>query len=195
MEVKEYLLNEVALNGIDEELQSLFNYGLAQVFSPSMVGKIEEKINKMISIKEVVKNDENIVAYQSGNVIYVNKPVFSEKTTEQKIQYLLHEFFHILQTSKHFLLVQNFKEINEISKQLFEIIKNGLISSYSMFLTGKDVKLPTSGPEELLPYFANGKITWSAVTPQTRIAFVNKLKESGIFNLRSKFWTKRLFSR
>lgn len=194
MEVKSFLLTEVALTGLDNQTQSLFAYALSQVFAPSYLGKIEEKLSQAIQVKEIVKNDENIVAYQSGNVIYVNKPVFLEKTKEQQIQYLTHEFFHILQTSKHLFLVQNFKELNVLSKELFEIINGGLLKPYSVFLTGKNVKLPTSGYEELLPYFANGKIDWSAVSPRTRVMFIEKLKASRLFNLGSKFWSKRLYS-
>lgn len=194
MEAREFVLTEVALEGVDSELQSLFNYALGQVFSASIVRKIEEKIKQNISIKSVVKNNDNIVAYQSGNSIYINKPTFEEKTQEQKIQYLLHETFHILMTSKHLFILQNFKELNELSRELFEIIKNGLVKSYSVFLTGREIKLPTGGSEELLPYFCNNKIDWSAVTPQTRVQFIKTLAQSRLFNLKSRFWIKRLYS-
>lgn len=195
MEAHEFLLTEVSLSGVDDKLQALFSYALTQVFSPSYVRKIEEVLSRSITVKEIVKNDENIVAYQSGNVIYVNKPVFYTKASEQKVQYLIHEMMHLLQGSKKMFFIQNFKELNVVSEKLYDVVSKNLVKTLPMFLTSKNVKLPTSGREEVIPYLANNKTDWSAITPEARNEFIKIMNESGLFNMKSRFWIKRLYKK
>lgn len=189
MELKELLL-EVAL-GSDGETNKLFNYAIAQVFSPSYIGRINKAINKEIKIKEVARN-KDIVAYQTGDTIYINKPVFYNLPREKQLRNLLHEFIHILQNSKNMFIFSKFKEINDVSKNLYKIMNAGLVKTKADFLVGRNMKLLSDGPEEVLAYIMTGQHNWDALTPEAKRAFVKTLEDSGIFNLQTKFWLKRL---
>jgi len=189
MDTKEFLL-EVYL-GTDDKTNKIFNYALSQVFAPSYVSKINNIMGKEITIKEV-SSDKNFVSYQEGNSIVVNKPVFYSKSKEDQMRNLLHEFIHILQTSKSMLIFSKFKEINVLSKELYDIVKSNLVKPLSVFLTSKNIKLLSDSKEEILGYMMSGNVDWSAVKPQAKREFIGKLSSSGIFNLNTSFWKKRL---
>lgn len=190
MEVKNMLL-EVALQTSDDKVNKVFKFGLAQVFQKWFLAKIEEKLPNMIQIKEI-RERSNVVAYQQGNKIIVNAPEFYPKSTEYKVRYLLHEFLHILQKNKKLMFFRQFKELDELGKRLYSIVKGNLVKPLSVFLTSKNQKLPTSSQEEVLAYLMNFKTDWTALKPEGKREFINELRNSKIFNLNSSFWQKRL---
>jgi hypothetical protein len=188
----EILLNEVELETKDKQLNILFDRYLSQVFSENFKKKIDEVLRDKISFKEVVDKNRNVVAYTIGNVIHVNTPVFYSKNINKAILFVLHEFIHILQNSKSFFIVNKFSDIKNIENQLYSIVQKSLTKPYSVFLTGKQQPLHSSGKDEVLTYQMNGSIDWSALKPEAKEEYINILKQSGIFNLGSRFWKKRL---
>lgn len=187
----ELIINEVELETRDKQLNILFDNYLSQVFSSSFKKKIDETLKDRISFKEVVDKTKNVVAYTIGNTIYVNSPVFYSKNRNKGILFLLHEFIHILQNSKSFFIVNKFNDIKTVEEQLYSLIQKNLIKPYSTFLTGKNQSLHSSGKDEILTYQMNDSIDWSAVKEGTKEQYIKILKQSGLFNLNSKFWQKR----
>lgn len=187
----ELIINEVELETRDKQLNILFDNYLSQVFSSSFKKKIDETLKDRISFKEVVDKTKNVVAYTIGNTIFVNSPVFYSKNRNKGILFLLHEFIHILQNSKSFFIINKFNDIKTVEEQLYSLIQKNLIKPYSTFLTGKSQSLHSSGKDEILTYQMNDSIDWSAVKEGTKEQYIKILKQSGLFNLNSKFWQKR----
>lgn len=188
MEIQRFLL-EVQLQ-TSEDINKIFNYALTQVFTPAYVKKINEVLQKEIQIKEVAKT-ENFNAYTQGKTIVINKPKFYSLNREQQVKTLLHEFIHILQTSK-FLFFSRFKEISKLTKILNLIVKRNLTGSLSVFLTGEEKKMMSDDKEEILAYLIGDGLKWSELKPEGKKVFLRTLQESGVFNLGSSFWAKRL---
>lgn len=188
----ELLLNEVELETKDKQLNILFDNYLSQVFSPSFKKRIDETLKDRISFKEVVDKTKNVVAYTMGNTIYINSPVFYSKNINKGILFLLHEFIHILQNSKSFFIINKFNDIKNTEAQLYSLVQKNLIKPYSVFLTGKNQNLHSSGKDEVLTYQMNNSIDWSAVKEGTKEKYIQILKQSKLFNLNSNFWKKRI---
>ena len=188
----ELLIHEVELETKDKQLNVLFDSYLSQVFSPAFKKKIDETLKDKISFKEVVDKNKNVIAYTMGNTIYVNSPVFYSKNRSKGILFLLHEFIHILQNSKSFFLMNKFNDIKNIEASLYNVVQRNLVKPYAVFLTGKQQALHSSGKDEVLTYQMNGSVDWSALKPGAKEEYIKILQQSGMFNLNSKFWRKRL---
>ena len=153
-------------------------------------------IKKKIKIIPV-QMSKNKFAYTYGsNKIYVNKELLNsgEVPQRKKVEVLLHEMMHILQKSNKFLIFKNFKTINELGKKLKVIIKK-YTKDPAYFLIGKDHKLLGSRsfpPQEIIAYLMSDSIEWKGMKDPGKQLFVKELKDSGIFNLKSKFWRERL---
>ena len=189
MKLNDYL-TELKI-GKDPELETIFNYALAQVFKESYLNKIENKIKGRIKIKEKINKNQNVVAWNQGTIIYVNKPVFFAKAKGLQIKYLLHEFTHVLHHSKSFLIKRNFKDLNQLSHRLWKIA-NQHTKNLGVFLTGKNVEKKFLNPEETLAYFMNNQIKWKYISPEGKVLFLKELNGANIFNLTSPFWKARL---
>jgi hypothetical protein len=191
MRVDEYLY-EVKL-GEDPEIESIFNEALKEVFSKNYLDKIEKIIYNKIKLREVRLKNEDEVAWVSGpGVITINKNAFDKRTHIQKIKYLLHEFIHVLQVSKSFFFFKKFKELHELANKLDKIVRLGLVKPYQVFLTGRNVSLGNAGRYEVISYLMNDSIDWSAIKEDSKDQFIYALKTSGLFNIESSFWRKRL---
>lgn len=188
----EYLVNEVEIDSNDVRLNTLFNNYLKQIFSPSFYAVIDNHFKNRISFKEVSEENKSVVAYTIGNTIYVNKPVFYSKNANKAILFILHEFIHILQNSKSFFVVNKFGSIKKLENSLYLLVKQNLVKPYSQFLTNENQKLHSSGKSEILSYQMNNSVDWTAVKPGTKEAYKKILADSGLFNLNSDFWRKRL---
>lgn len=189
MNLNDYLI-EIKL-GDNPELESIFNLALKQVFSENYLNKIESKIKKQIRIKEKHSKNQNEVAWVQGNTIYINPPVFNSKNKKTQIKYLLHEFMHILNNTKSFIVSSQFKEIKQLSKKLWEIIKKHS-DNPGLFLTGKEVDDKYLNYQEALSYLMNDKIKWEKISLQGKQLFLEELQKYNIFNLQHEFWKKRL---
>ncbi len=190
MIVKDYLI-EVEL-GTNENIESLFNHALTTVYSPSFMTKINSFIKNRIDVKEIDNQKQNIVAWNNGSTIYVNKNVFFKKNKTEQIKYLLHEFTHVLQNRRNFVVVKTFPELHRLGEDLYDIVRKNLVGSISEFLTGRPQQLPSKDEYEVLAYLMNGEIGWSALNSKGRKLFVNELYNCGLFNMRSPFWHKRI---
>lgn len=188
----EHLINEVELATKDTKLNVLFDSYLKQIFSPAFYRIIDSYFKTRIKFKETVDKNRNVVAWTIGNVIYINTPVFYAKNSNKAILFVLHEFIHILQNSKSFLLVDRFGNIKELEHKLYNLIKPNLTKSFSKFLTNTEQSLHSSTKDEVLSYQMNNSVDWTAVKSGTREAYKKLLIESGLFNLNSPFWKKRL---
>jgi len=177
--------------GKNPEIEKIFNLALKQVFSAQYLNKIESTINKRIKIKEKIIKDQNMVAWNEGTNIYINKPIFYAKSSTQQIRYLLHEFMHVLHHSKSFFILRDFKEIKKLSSALWPIVKENT-KDIGMFLTGKSINKKYLNKEETVSYLMNGNIKWNQISPKGKQLFIAELKRSNIFNLQDQFWLKRL---
>ena len=154
--------------------------------------KIENTINKTVKIREVDDRNIRIIAYNRGNVIYINKRPFGALILSKKMSYLLHEFIHVMQNMKRFFLFRGFKEIHDLTLDLDDVVQTSLVKSFPEFLTGKNVKIGSGGKFEILAYLMNNTIDWSAITPDGKKKFVKTLHDYNIFNLDNEFWKTRL---
>ena len=177
--------------GKDANLEKLFNLALRQVFSPQYLQKIEGEIKKRIKIKETINKNTNIVAWVQGTTIYVNTPIFNQREYPAKIRYLLHEFMHVLNNSKSFLVQSKFKDIKDLSNKLWEVVKEHT-KDPGKFLTGNTIDKKLLNNQEALSYLMNDKIQWGEITPEGKKSFIEALEKSGVFNLEHEFWKKRL---
>ena len=190
MNLENYLL-EIQLK-TERGINVLFNTALKQIFKPEYLRKIENTINRTVKLKEVDDRNQRIIAYNRGNAIYINKRPFGALVISKKMNYLLHEFIHVMQNMKRFFLFRGFKEIHNLTLDLDDVVQTSLIKSFPEFLTGKNVKIGSGGKFEILAYLMNNTIDWSAITPEGKKKFIRTLEEYNIFNLEDSFWKSRL---
>jgi predicted metal-dependent peptidase len=153
--------------------------------------KINSFVKNRIEIKSAPQK-ENIVAWNNGSTIYVNSNVFYKKSKTEQMKYLLHEFIHLLQNKRNFMVSKTFPEIHKLGEDLYEIVSKNLVGSMAEFLTGRNQNLPTKDEYEILAYLMNGKVDFDALNNKGKKEFVNELYNCGLFNIKSPFWQKRL---
>jgi hypothetical protein len=190
MNLEDYLF-EVKMKGVSPKLESLFNEAIKEVFSSAYFNKIEKDLAKKIGMKKVKLKDNKVAAYTMGSTIYVNEPYFESISPKKQMDYLLHEFIHILQKSKKFFLLSSFKELNSLGIKLWKIVKKES-KNPGKFLTNKDTPSHLINKYEVIAYLMNNSINWNEISSDGRRQFKNLLKSSGLFNLSSNFWKKRL---
>lgn len=188
MNYREYL--EEATKEADPELRKVFNKALLQIFTPRYLNEIAGKIGKYLDIKEVEEKTD-VVAYNVGSRIFINKNEFYNNSVNAQARYLLHEFIHVLQR-KGGILLSRFKDIRKLTNELHKILKEHLKQPLAVFLTGKNQDLGPGGKWEIISYFMNDSIEWGAVDDEGKTKVVSAIKNSGIFNTNSPFWKKRL---
>ena len=199
-------LNEEVDAWENQELKKEFNEYLKGIFSPMFYVKIDRKFSSKVSIIKMTDavrkfNNDAIAFTTGGNVIqlnfdlideYASKNNLSEEKKHEMIQTTaIHEFMHLLQLKRRFIFSE-FKEINKLTKKLKKVLRKHLKGSLSLFLTRQEQDLGNGGNYEILAYLMNSNINWGLLTPKGRSLFINTLRESGIFNLTSKEWRKRL---
>lgn len=199
MKLSDYLLEEVQLATESDNiknLQKIFNYGLKQVYSESFLPKVEEAIKNKVRLREKVSSKINEVAWiDNFNVIYINPPPFYSQTKENQVRIILHEFIHLLHSSRKFLFFKNFPEMKKLSSFLFRRVKSGLNrgSSVGEFLANKkNASSKYINREEVLAYLMTGSVNWNSITKEAKEDIIKALQDSGMFNLSSDFWRKRL---
>lgn len=178
--------------GEDASIEKMFNHALNLVFSTSYLNKINKFVKDKVTIIDAQDKNERIVAWNIGTKIYVNKQIFYSKKKSDQLRFLLHEFMHVLMNKKSFLVQRQFKDLHDLSQELYNIVKKGLTKPMSVFLTGEEQKIPTMDTQEIISYLMNGKVDFSAISPQAKNQFFITLKNSNMFNLQSNFWRRRL---
>jgi len=184
------LILEIKLEG-NPDLDRLFNKIIKEVFSKGYIKKIEPSLGKGIKLKEGINKNPNVMAWVIGTTIYINKEVFQSKSSQEQAATLMHEFFHVLNNSRSFLLRNKFPEINKLSKSLWEIVKKHT-KEPGAFLTGGYVPKQYLNYQESLSYVMTGKIKWNKISTEGKRLFVSEIKRSGIFALGTQFWSKRI---
>lgn len=183
-------LLEEAIRDVDPELSKAFNEALKEVFTQRYLNEISDKLKDYIIIKEIDEGPE-VIAYNVGSKIFINKNTFYNVSLKGQAKYLLHEFIHILQR-KRGVILSRFKDIRKLTNNLHKILKEHLRHPMSVFLTGKNQDLGHGGKWEILSYFMNDSIDWRAISEEGKRLVVSEIKNSGIFNTDSKFWKERL---
>lgn len=184
------LILEVELKG-NPDLDRVFNNILKEVFSKNYRKKVEASLGKGIKLREGINKNPNVMAWVVGTTIYINKEVFQSKSSQEQAATLMHEFFHVLNNSKSFLLLNKFPEINKLSKSLWKIIKQHT-KDPGLFLTGGSIPKQYLNYQEALSYVMTGKLKWSRISAIGKNLFISEIKQSGVFALNSQFWSKRL---
>lgn len=177
---------EIKLKTKDEKINKVFSYYMKQVFSNSFLNKINSSLNEELIANDFKKNT-NIVAYTIGTKLYINSPEFYKLSTEKAMTYVMHEMIHILQNIPAFK-----RYFNAVEDSLYKCVKSNLKTSMDIFLTGKKQNIHSKEKDEILTYAMNNSLTWSAVNEGTKEKYKKILKDSGMFNLESQFWKKRL---
>jgi len=190
MELSNFLV-EIQV-GEDADVNKLFNWALTQVYSKEYLNKINKFITDKLQIKEMVKNNTTVAESDRNGIIYINKPLFYGKPKQEQVKFLLHEFVHIQQNKRNFIISKTFQEIHELSEELYNIVKKNLTTSMSEFLTGREQQMPTSDSYEIIAYLMNGSVKISSLKPEGKKQFIAALTNSGLFNIGSPFWLKRL---
>ena len=191
MKLQDYVI-EVSL-GKDPKTEALFNRALKEIFSLRFYNKIQDVVKKHIPIIHDSHTEyQDSPASSKGGKIYTTN-VFERKSPEDKMRFLLHEFIHVLQDAKSFFIFNRFKELDVLSKKLMGILKKHLIKPIDIFLTNKNQgKALRNKKMEIVAYAMNNSINWQALSPQGQQLFVGELRKSGLFNLTSKSWQRRL---
>lgn len=188
MKYREYI--EEDIKDASEELNDAFNSALKEVFTKQYLYRIKNFLRDYIFLRET-EMEQNVVAYNVGSKIYINKNEFYNYPPKEQSKYILHEFIHVLQRKGGFLFYR-FKDIRVLTLKIHEILKEHLTQPLSVFLTGKNQDLGSSGKWEVLSYFMNDSINWQAISSTGKNQILIELKSSGIFNTESQFWKKRL---
>ena len=189
MNYREYI--EESVKEINPDLRKVFNKALTEVFSQRYLMLITNKLKDYLIIKEVDYENENVVAYNVGTKIFINRSQFWKYDEKKQVRYLLHEFIHILQRKRGFIF-SKFPEIRKLSKKLYVIVEKHSSQPVSVFLTGKNQDLGPGRKWEVLSYFMNNSIDWRAISEQGKALLVSEIKNSGIFNTSTAFWKRRL---
>ena len=190
MRLEDYLI-EVQM-GTVSNIETLFNLALKHIFKADYLRKIYNTISRTVKIIQVHEKNQNIIAWNRGSTIYINKAAFGELVLSKKLKYLLHEFMHVMQNLKRFFLFRGFKEIHDLTLDLDDIVQNSLVKSFEEFLTGRKVNIGRGGKYEILAYLMSGSIHWDAITPEGKEKFIKTLEGYDIFNLESPWWKQRL---
>lgn len=176
-----------------KEMYDDFMSSLRLVFSEAYLNKIKSIMKKDIRIKSKDFGKPDKSAYTVGRTIYINTPIFERLDPKQRTDILLHEFIHVIQNTKNFFILRAFKEVFTLGNELYKIaerhIKNG---SLSEFLTGSKTAKIGNPKTEIVGYLMNGAIDWTVISEKGRERFIAALDKSGMFNLKSDFWHKRL---
>lgn len=175
------------------EMYDDFKNSLSLVFSDAYLNKINHVLRKNIKIKEKDFNDPSKASYVSGRTIFINTPVFEKLNPKQRTDYLLHEFIHVIQNTRNFFVLKAFKEVFDLGNDLYKIArrytKRGGVEE---FLTGNRRSKIGNPRLEIVSYLMNGSLDWTVMSDKGREKFIETLKNTGMFNLRSPFWNKRL---
>ena len=175
-----------------DQARKHFTAALIQIFSPEYLKKIKKTLKKDIHIKQKDFKDPSKAAYTEGRTIYINEPIFDRLSQTERVNFILHEFIHVMQNTKNFFIMRTFKEVYNVGNELYKSIKKNLDGDLGEFLTGRKQKI-TSPKYEVISYLMNNSLNWQMLYPEGKKEIINIIIRSGIFNTSSKFWQERLF--
>lgn len=177
---------ELRISSSEKALDELFKRYLKEVFSAAYLNKINRRINTTIKLRNF-RERTNVMAYAQGTKIFINKPLFDTVPKDRGVDYIMHEMFHVLSNTG------KFPEIVKVNNELVSVVANAVPrDKVSDFFTGKHQNIYSNWKGEALSYLCNNSINWDIAVPGTKLAYKNILEESGIFNMESNFWKKRI---
>ena len=176
---------ELRVDSSNKTLDRLFRASLSDIFSNSMLKKIDRVFDSSLVLKNFNKRT-NIMCYTQGTKIYINKPLFENTPKEKALNYLMHELIHVLINTGKFPELKTLQ--NNLANVIFKAVKKEDISE---FLTGKKQDIHSAWQGETINYLFNNSIKWDKAVPGTKLAYYITLKQSNIFKLNSLFWKKR----
>lgn len=172
---------------IDSEIESLnknFRKYIEQVFSPTFLNKIDRVFKEPLIIRQF-KEKSNVMAVTVGSQISVNTKMFQELSTDRGMVYIIHELFHVLQN------LSQFNEVRTVNRILMKKTMNKVNeANINSFLTGKEQNIHSNYKDEFLSYCSNFAFNWK-FAPELKQEYYETLKNSGLFNMESKWWSKR----
>jgi hypothetical protein len=193
MKIYDYYV-ERTINSSESLISKWFKLAVKIVFKEHYANKIIKHLGTRINVtfKNLKKDIE--ASTIGSNKIEVNRDEFSKMNNEEKLGLLLHEFIHILQKNRSFIILKTFKEIHDLTNKLNKIVRPNIVKPYSFnsFLIGVEKEIGAGSKYEILAYLMNDRIKWEALKPEARKKFVEELKNSNLFKLDSQFWKKRL---
>ena len=176
---------ELRVDSSNKTLDRLFRASLSDIFSSSMLKKIDRVFDSSLVLKNFNRRT-NIMCYTQGTKIYINKPLFENTPKEKALNYLMHELIHVL------INTGKFPELKTLQNNLANVISKAVKKEdISEFLTGKKQDIHSAWQGETINYLFNNSIKWDKAVPGTKLAYYIKLKQSNIFKLNSLFWKKR----
>lgn len=178
------IIEELEIDSEISKLNKNFRKYIEQVFSYSFLKKLDRVFKEPIVI-ENFKEKSNVMAMTVGRQISVNTKMFNELTTDRAMVYIIHELFHVLQNLPQFEEVRSVNRILRI-KTLARID----LPNINQFLTGKKQSIHSNYKDEFLSYCSNFAFDWK-LAPTLKREYYSVLSNSGIFNLKSEWWTKR----
>lgn len=185
----EQILEELKINSDIEKINRNFRKYIEQVFSSVFLKKLDRVFKEPLLV-ETFKQDSNVMALTApDNTISVNVKMFKELPTERAMVYIIHELFHVLQN------MPQFKEMKEINRLLGEkTLKRIPKQAINKFLTGKEQDIHSNYKDEFLSYCSNAAFDWNMAEDLKR-EYYNTLKNSGLFNITSEWWSKRFLTK
>lgn len=189
MNLNDYL-TEVKLD--DANLESIFNHAIGEIFSAKMVQKIESIFKQKLHIEYVDHKNKNEMVWTEGSKISVNKSEFAKLSPQRKVEYLTHEFIHVLLNQKTFFIASKFSELDAFTKALFDIVKKHANGNIGSFLLSKPLEEKYINNQEALAYFMNANQDWNQVSKEGAEEIKKTIINSGLFNTNSSFWKKKL---
>ena len=189
MKYDEIIYEELKIDSEINKINKNFRKYIEQVFSPIFLKKIDRVFKEPLLV-ETFKQNSNVMALTSpNNTISVNVKMFKELPTERAMVYIIHELFHVLQN------MPQFEEVRTVNKLLGEkTIKRIPKLAINKFLTGKEQNIHSNYKEEFLSYCSNAAFDWS-MAEDLKKEYYNTLKNSGLFNITSEWWSKRFLTK
>ena len=168
---------ELRVDSSNKTLDRLFRASLSDIFSSSMLKKIDRVFDSSLVLKNFNRRT-NIMCYTQGTKIYINKPLFENTPKEKALNYLMHELIHVL------INTGKFPELKTLQNNLANVISKAVKKEdISEFLTGKKQDIHSAWQGETINYLFNNSIKWDKAVPGTKLAYYITLKQSNIFKL------------
>lgn len=179
------MTEELKISSGEKALDRAIRAYLPEVFSPSMVRKIDRVLSGRFALKSF-KQKSNIMCYTQGTSVYVNWPLFYSTRKDKAVNYIMHELIHVL------INTGSFPELKNVQNELATIVYNSVPrGKEAEFLTGKNQNIHSDWRGEVLNYLCNNSIRWGLGELGTRLAYKETLEESGLFSMKSAWWRKR----
>jgi hypothetical protein len=176
---------ELNISSDIEIINKYFREYIEQVFNSVFLKKLDRVFKKPLLVQSFKQNSNVMALTSPDNVISVNTKMFLDLDRDKAMVYIIHELFHVLQN------MSQFPEVRTVNRMLRnKTLKKIPEKKINEFLTGKEQDIHSNYNDEFLSYCSNAAFKWE-LSKELKEEYYNVLKQSGIFNLNSKWWKKR----